>query len=456
VRNGAFATEKNFSGRVVPVSVRDDRATMRTMTNPAGNPVPNSPQSNTPWSPGPTQPPAGQGGQGGQSGQGGPWQQSAPARPNYPQQPYQQPGGYPGMQPAVGPQQQQPPQQQPQQPPQQPGARPVSRPARSGPPLGLIGNGLVALAGVVAIVSTFLNLLSFTQKVMGRVVNSEVDTPWSRTVITGATLPFGHVAHYGLPLTVTGALALLTAIALLLRLDRNRPWLTPFGPVAAGLVVATAWTVLIPVSAAVSESGQVTEGLRVDYSIQLAGWLILVAGVLALVGGVLGLLPGRSRGEADTSTPRFGLPALGGGSSGIPGVPNQAMARPQAPIAQPPTPQQQQNRPYGGPQQSAPGMSPVPPPAAAPQQSPQQQPAYGGSGMSALADDSPTTVAPGPAAAQARAQSQSPGAASTERPPYAAAVGEPDSSDATQVVSRLADQDPEPPTNPEHGKSDAE
>jgi hypothetical protein len=433
------------------------------MTNPA-QPGPPA-QPNGPWNPqgsGQQYPPAqpgyppnaGQPGAPGQYAQPGQY----PQQGQYGQQPGQYPAGAPGYgqgAPGYGQQPGQPgPQGQPgqygqpvpgvpgqtaagplagqQQPnPFAPAAK-VKKPRTGGAPvLPLVGNGLLALAGVLAIVATFLTLETATQDSGGEKL-SWVITGWTRTV-TGKGQFLGHIPRYGISVGVAGLLALAVAVLLFLGLAKKLPVLKTAAPVTAALLVGAAWTVWLSISSDVSTSTK-TADYTGTVAVGIGFWLLMVGAVLAVAAGVLALLPAAgAAGGTDTSTPKYGIPAQNPGAQGPQPTPGYAQQpygqQPGQPGQQPGQPGQPQPGQQPGHQQSSvPGMNPVAPPTASPATGFPAAP-----GGPAIAESSATQVVSGLGGHSAPADTAG-------QPPYAAGT----QAEQSPIAQQLAPQDPAP------------
>jgi hypothetical protein len=134
-------------------------------------------------------------------------------------------------------------------------------------------------------------------------------TSWHLT--QGGTYPmriYFHAPHFGIPLVITGALAIATGVLLMVGRGPLTRLLKPAAAASAGLLVGTVWTVGLVVSAdldAVTHS----EDFDLTWTSGVGFWLLLVSGISAMIGGLITLFGNVVvHDRAEPPTPSLGVP----------------------------------------------------------------------------------------------------------------------------------------------------
>ncbi|HEY0808361.1 MAG TPA: hypothetical protein VGD84_25055, partial [Pseudonocardiaceae bacterium] len=121
----------------------------------------------------------------------------------------------------------------------------------------LVTGGLLALTGVLAIVSSFLTLDSITTS--GSRVDSS-NTGWTFTFLTGLNSTSSATQWLGLSLVIGGALAIVAGAMLFLGGSRPLPLAQPLAIAGAGLAFGATLTALSTVLTDISLTSKQNSG----------------------------------------------------------------------------------------------------------------------------------------------------------------------------------------------------
>lgn len=148
----------------------------------------------------------------------------------------------------------------------------------------LLAGILGVFAAVLVVAGTFLPASVTLVTVRGQVESSYSVTAWDRSVAAAPAAEqdlFGvsHVAHYGIPLTVTAAVLLIGAVLVFTRARGAARILLITGGAA---VVAAVWTMTMDVSATLSYE-QRSSDFVAHYTTGTGFWLLLGGGVVAVL-----------------------------------------------------------------------------------------------------------------------------------------------------------------------------
>ncbi|HWD04980.1 MAG TPA: hypothetical protein VG674_21280 [Amycolatopsis sp.] len=148
----------------------------------------------------------------------------------------------------------------------------------------LLAGILGVFAAALVVAGTFLPSSITRVTVDGRVESSFSVTAWDRTVDSAPQseqdlFGAGHVAHYGIPLTVAAVALLIGAVLVFTRVRGAARILLITGSAA---VVAAVWTMTMDVSATLSYEQRTSE-LIAHYTTGTGFWLLLGGGVVAVL-----------------------------------------------------------------------------------------------------------------------------------------------------------------------------
>lgn len=157
------------------------------------------------------------------------------------------------------------------------------------PVLSALTTLLLCVAGGLAVGGSFGILVEEFERAGGQTLTLSYSS-WRLT--QGGTYPgkiYFQAPQFGYPLVVTGALAVLAGLWLVLGRDSVSRLAAVVGAVAAGMLAGTVSAVGMVVAADLAAVDR-TAGFEATWSSGIGFWLVLGAGVAALGGCVLALL----------------------------------------------------------------------------------------------------------------------------------------------------------------------
>jgi hypothetical protein len=147
---------------------------------------------------------------------------------------------------------------------------------------------LLLVAGALAVGGSFGTLEEESERA-GTQTLTLTYTSWR--LIQGGTYSQAinfHAPHFGIPLAVTGGLAMIAGILLFTRSDAVA---RAVAVAAAGLLVGTVWTVGLVVAADLDAESH-GANFELDWTSGLGFWLVLAGGIAAVLGGLGALFSG--------------------------------------------------------------------------------------------------------------------------------------------------------------------
>jgi hypothetical protein len=147
---------------------------------------------------------------------------------------------------------------------------------------------LLLAAGALAIGGSFGTLEEESERAGAQTLTLTY-TSWR--LIQGGTYAQAinfHAPHFGIPLVVTGGLAMVAGILLFTRSDAV---VRTVAVAAAGLLVGTVWTVGLVVAADLDAESH-GANFELDWTSGLGFWLVLAGGIAAVLGGLGALFSG--------------------------------------------------------------------------------------------------------------------------------------------------------------------